>query len=381
MKRTVLLSIILATAPLNAGLIAIGKHADIRWRWDASAGWTCLVIDDGGVEVAHDPQDVYFPLSDKPYAGFDAANSGARSIQSTNAAFAFIGVQPGQPFWRAVQGTPGNGEAWPGIENNQEAGTFGSYIPADSRVSQTNARPWIKVSLVGYTPPPGNDGHFSLWNTTTGKPPTVWMSTHDTDVINDYYYSEGSHTHMNWGFSSLGVHRVSLKASAFAGPGANNPTGESATYTFTFAIGAFAQWQASHFSASELDDPLVCGPQADPDRDGMNNRIEFGFGFHPRQASMVPIATGLGLPRMSLEPDGEVLRYPRRRAGAQWSPLAYHPRFSRDLSTWHANGVTTTTADFPAEQAALNAVWEMVEARRPADVGNDGRGFARVAVE
>jgi surface-anchored protein len=209
------------------------------------------------------------------------------------------------------------------------------------------------------------------------------MSTFDTNNVNDYYFAEGSHNHMNWGFSALGIHRVRLKASAFAGPGATNPTGFSSVYTLTFAIGPFAQWQASHFSSVELDDPMVCGPDADPDRDGMKNLVEFAFGYDPQSGEATPVAAGLGLPRMSISEEGgivyEVLEYPARRAGSQVSPLLYTPQFSSAMD-WQSEDVMQTTDDFPPELDSLNRVWEKVTARRPAGSGTPARGLGRVGL-
>ena len=383
MKTTILTLIFATASQLHAGLIPMAEHVDIRWRWETPGVWTCQAVTDSNGEVAHETPDVSFPLSDKPYVAGDPANSGARFTQPASAAFAFTGVPVGQPLWIAVQSTPGIGESWPGLENNQYAGTFGSYIPSDLRVSQTTARPWIKISLDGYTPPPGTASHFSLWTTSTGSPPKVWMSTYDTGVVNDYYYAGGTHTHMNWGFSKPGIHKVRVKASAFIGPGQTNPTGFSAVHTLTFAIGPFAQWQATHFSANELDDPAICGPEADPDQDGMKNLVEFAFGFDPRSGIATPELPGLGLPKLSLVEEGgtfyQVLEYPARRTGAQIAPLLYHPQYSSDL-LWQTDGITTTTSDFPLEMAALNAVWEKVLSRRPVGSIAPARGFGRVQV-
>jgi surface-anchored protein len=384
MKPSILTFVI--AAPLHAGLLPIGEHVDIRWRWQTSVGWTCEAVTDSNGEVSHQTRDVFFPLSDKPYVAGNPANSGARFSQPSSAAFAFTGVSAGQPLWIAVQGTPGIGEAWPGLENNQSPGTFGSYIPSDPRVSQTTARPWIRISLDSYTPPPGTDARFSLW-TTSGSTPKVWMSTYDSSVVDDYYYAEGTHTHMNWGFSALGIHRVRIKASAFAGPGATNPTGSSATHTLTFAIGPFAQWQATHFENAVLDDLAVSGPDADPDHDGMKNLIEYAFGFNPNDSATVPVSNGLGLPKLTLiEQSGtyyEVLEYPRRRSGEQIAPLAYSPEFSSDLvaGNWQKDAFVTTTADFPSEMDGLNPLWEMATSRR--NIGNAApiRGFTRIRVD
>ena len=140
--KTLLFSLIsVGMLPLHAGLIPLGVHVDIRWRWTAEGGWTCKAVTDGNGEVEYETDTVFFPLSDKPNVPGNPTISGARFTQPASASFAFTGVPPGGPLWIAVQGTPGVGEAWPGIENNQNAGSFGTYIPADTRVSQTTARP------------------------------------------------------------------------------------------------------------------------------------------------------------------------------------------------------------------------------------------------
>lgn len=382
--KTTLLSTLFLAAPLQAGLLPITEHVDIRWRWDSSNGWACQAVTDSNGELARDPRDVFLALSDKPYSAANPANSGARFIQPSTAAFSFTGVLPGQPLWIAVQGTPGMGEAWPGLENNQPAGTFGSYIPADLRVSQTTARPWIRISLESYTPPHGVNASFSLW-TSSGSTPRVWMSTRDISVVNAYHYAEGTHTHLNWGFSALGIHRVGLKASAFSGPGATNPTGYSTAQTLTFAIGPFARWQASHFDNDALDDPEVSGPDADPDRDGMINLVEHAFGLDPHNGSSAPVGNGLGLPEISLVKEGgvfyEVLKFPRRRAGSQISPLIYQPQFSGTPSgDWSGDGISLTVEDFPAGLFGLNVEWELVTCRRNVGTAPPARSFARVVV-
>ncbi len=376
------LAILAATTPLHAGLIPLAEHLDIRWRWESVGGWTCKAVTDGNGEANYETQDVFLPLSDKPNVNGNPAISGARFTQPASAAFAFTGVPAGGPLWIAVQGTPGIGEAWPGLENNQQAGTFGNYIPSDLRVSQTSARPWIKISLDGYTPPLGVPSNFSLW-TTSGSVPKVWMSTHAASTVNDYYFAEGSHNHMNWGFSAVGIHRVRLKASAFAGPDLTNPTGSSSVHTLTFAIGPLAQWQATHFSGTELDDLAISGPDADPDHDGMSNLVEFAFGLDPRNGAATAVATGLGLPKMSvIEESGtiyQVLAYPARRAGSQTAPLRYLPQFSSDLS-WQSADIITTTDDFPSELGTLNGVWERLTSRRPVGPSTPARGFGRIGV-
>jgi surface-anchored protein len=223
-----------------------------------------------------------------------------------------------------------------------------------------------------------------MW--TSGPTPKVWMSTFSNSSTNDYHYAEGTHNHINWGFNTTGIHRVRLRASAFAGPGSSNPTGSSEVHTFTFAIGPFAQWQAQYFDGNELENTSISGVSADPDQDGMNNLIEFGFGLNPRSGGSTPTATGLGLPKMSLQSENgtsyEILTYPRRRANSQIKPLLYQPLFASDLAgPWVSGNTMTTTSNFPIELNHLNSIWELVIVTRPVGTTKPVRGFSRVMLQ
>lgn len=372
----------LAPSPLHAELVPLGEHVDIRCHYVAGAWSNVLRVDSR--PDPYDSAEAFLPLSDKPFVSGNPAISGARLSQPASSAFAFTGAQSGDPIWTARQGDPGIGEAWPGFDNDQAFGTFGSYIPADPRVSQDNPRPWIKITLAGYQPPAGKTSHFSMWNSTTGQPPTVWMSSFANDNENAYYFAEGSHTHTWWGFTAQGIHKVTLRSSAFLGPGATHPTGPGDPFTLIFAVGTVARWQAGWFDADELDDPTLSGLFADADGDGLSNFIEYAFGTHPRLGGAVPLADGLGLPSFSLvEENGTVyqtLTYPRRRAGERIDPEIYQPLFADSpAGPWSDAGVTTTATDFPPSQDALNADWELVTSRRSVPPGHS-RGFARVAV-
>jgi surface-anchored protein len=281
-----------------------------------------------------------------------------------------------------VQGTPGAGEAWPGFDNKQTTSTFGSYVPSDARVSQSSAQPWIKVSLASYTPPHGKTSHFSMWN--SGTLPTVWMSTFLATGSDDYYYTVGSHTHVNWGFTAQGIHQVTVQASAFRGPAATNPTPLSAPQTLIFAVGTIARWQATRFTASELQNPAISGLTADPDRDTFTNLTEYAFGLDPKKASNSPLSQGLGLPKYSITTltgtPHHTLIYPRRKASNRLQADTYTPQFSSSLAgTWSSAGFAVTTATFPAGQNSLNTDWELVTARKPI-LANEPRGFCRVLV-
>lgn len=368
---------LVSAQPLLGGLVPLGEHLDVRSHY-VDDEWSNMLRVDGPIGF-WDPSEVFLPLSDRP-----VSSSGARTTQPTSSLFTFTGALPGDPLWRAAQGSPGLGDVWPGFDNDQAAGTFGSYIPSDPRVSQSTARPWIKISLLNYTPPPGRSSHFSMWNSEAGQPPTVWMSTAEPTVENVYWHTEGSHTHVWWGFTALGVHKLTLSSSAYLGPGETNPTGPGDPFTLVFAVGTVAAWQASWFDSPELDDPSISGMDADPDLDGIVNLIEYAFGTNPRLPGAAPVAEGLGLPKFELVEDGgtqyQTLSYPRRREFERLYPEIYEPQFSSTLDgDWSGADVDTITSDFDPPLDGLNAEWEWVVSRRPVPPG-DTRGFGRVEV-
>jgi len=73
-----------------------------------------------------------------------------------------------------------------------------------------------------------------------------------------------------------------------------NPAGSVDSSTATVTLHPpFVIWQRAVFTAEELADPLVSGPAADPDRDGMNNEHEYVFGTRPKtpEPSPMPVIT------------------------------------------------------------------------------------------
>jgi surface-anchored protein len=368
------------TAAHAATPLALREHVDIHWTYEAGPGWTCEAkTEPYGEDVYQELSGVFLPLDDAP-----EESGGQRYQQPPGESHAFTGVAAGQPVWIASQ-IQQPGQCWPGF-NNYQSDAFGSYHEADPRLDENSRNlplPWIKLTLVGVTHHGPGTGAFSLWQEDSFGVPTVWFSTTDNTHPDTYPFEAGSHKHLNWGFGAPGIYRVRLSASAYLGANRTEPTGASEPFTVTFAVGPFAEWQAENFPAADLEDPMISGPDADPDHDGMKNLIEFAFGFDPQKGTLTPVSPGLGLPKLTLiEESGtfyEVLDYPRRRAGLQFFPLDYSPQFFRDPG-WQAGGSTTTASDFPAGLDGLNPVWEKATSRRLVGAGGPTRGFARVGV-
>jgi hypothetical protein len=102
--------------------------------------------------------------------------------------------------------------------------------------------------------------------------------------------------------------------------------GELTAETVAIHDTPFDQWRHSRFSPEQLEDPEVSGPEADPDKDGTNNLLEFFAGGDPLAAGMPPRLKFYPAPVCALE----VERHPL--AGQ----LFLRVEESMDLAGWGA---------------------------------------------
>lgn len=98
-------------------------------------------------------------------------------------------------------------------------------------------------------------------------------------------------------------------------------------------------WQAAYFNAAELADPLISGPDADFDGDGLGNLLEHAFGTAPKTPQWTGadgaggIVTSRGTPTLRPLPGGYHFVYARRK-NAPSLGWTYQPRHSGDLVAW-----------------------------------------------
>ncbi|MFZ4776735.1 MAG: choice-of-anchor M domain-containing protein [Terrimicrobiaceae bacterium] len=350
----------------------ITGHVDIRFNYLPATGtWTCLLryggtFDNPSIEA--DPETVALPARD-----FLSTASGDRYLQPASAAYAFTGAATGSPLWILPQ--TDRGYTWPGFANVQTVGTFLSYLNSDPRVNATAK--WLKIRLVSveYSGAATGLPQFSLWTTGSGGTPTVWMATSDGIGPTDCYFTtENTHSHLNWGFTALGIYRVSMRSSACLA--SDSTFVEGTDQTVTFAIGTLATWRATHFSGADivtLGDPL-----SDPDSDGSSNLIEYAFNTDPNVPGTTVMVAGTGtagLPLVRVEnvggQDRLTVEFVRRKASSN-PQITYTPEFSSTLAAgdWQAVGTTTVTP--------IDATWERVKVTDAVPTGT--RRFARVRI-
>lgn len=102
----------------------------------------------------------------------------------------------------------------------------------------------------------------------------------------------------------------------------NGSPGSSDTLTYS-------SWQSAHFTPEEQGDPLVSGPTADPDADGLANLAEYATGRNPRVHDSTSTLT------VQAEPTDAGLRVwlSLQRFSAADETIVL-PQFSADLETW-----------------------------------------------
>jgi len=373
MKKLLCILLFAVTAKVQAaGLIT--SHVDIRFDY-APTGWSCFLQYGESFnepDIQADPETVSLPARD-----FLTTAGGDRLTQPSNPTFAFTGAQVGAPLWNLPQSN--RGYTWPGFDNRQNPSVFLSYLNSDPRVNNTINAKWWRVQLldVDYSGEATITPRFSLWQTGSGGAPTVWMATSDGITTQDAYFTtEGSHSHMNWGFTQLGIYRITFRASAFLA--ANSSLVESDAHAITFAIGTLATWRASHFAGLDLLDANVGVPMADPDGDGQKNIIEYAFNMNPNMASLATMIAGTGisgLPLVKMEnvggQDRLTIEFVRRKSNTN-PQITYHPEFSSTLQTgdWQSAGTSSVTS--------LDTTWERVKITD--SVAANGRRFGRVRI-
>ncbi|MBI2514185.1 MAG: putative Ig domain-containing protein [Opitutae bacterium] len=102
----------------------------------------------------------------------------------------------------------------------------------------------------------------------------------------------------------------------------------------TFVVGTtFDAWRLAYFTADELLDATISGPNADPDHDGFANLVEYALGSDPRANSTA------NAPAMSTAAGNWTFTYTRP---ADRPDIVYTVEYSTNLTTWNAAGVTHT---------------------------------------
>ena len=99
----------------------------------------------------------------------------------------------------------------------------------------------------------------------------------------------------------------------------------------------FADWQAAHFTPSQLNDPQISGWSADPDFDQITNGFEFFFNTDPLAGITVPDSSLIPQTAIEMFDSAPYLTFTyHRRIGFSGNPEVVE--VSDDLLTWDISG-------------------------------------------
>jgi surface-anchored protein len=211
----------------------------------------------------------------------------------------------------------------------------------------------------------------------SGTTPTVWFATSDGIGATDNIWLYRTHFHRETAFSKPGRYEIDVVISGYLDGNGNNALDatdvyvESGIKTMVFGVDFPAQWRQENFGSTAAAGNAASG--ADPELDGISNRLEYAFGLNPSASSTTPLSLTpggavleRGLPIVS----GNYAMFLRRR-DYQAAGLTYTPQVSTDLTTWQP---VTATPEVIGSDAEMDLV------RVPLPVAAGDRQFFNVSV-
>ena len=134
-----------------------------------------------------------------------------------------------------------------------------------------------------------------------------------------------------WFGASVGNHTLTAKAT-----NSNGSVAVSAIVNVIVnspATNGWNTWRDAQFNAAQLEDLLISGVLADPDKDGIANLLEYGMGLPPLLNSQA------NLPVMSRAGDIVTMIY---RKSTDAADVTLNLQVSTNLTSWGSNGMVET---------------------------------------
>jgi len=313
---------------VGAGYVVLpAPHADLNVNWNAatqtfSGGFrTDSDSIGGGAFVQFGPEDAiaYLP------------STGQRQRTNSASQYDFQGAV-GDTYWVFPSATKASNDAFTlylGLT---------AYGVADDGTFTDNRIRWTVHAVENLTTRAANA--FYGYSVSAGPTVNMQLTTDPAYPAAQMTLLANGHTHLNLLFKAAGMYRVTLRVR-----GTLAATGEEVSNLLPVYFGveqwqipadtvSYTAWRDTQFSPSQAADPLISGPEADPDLDGFDNLEEFSFGGDP----LVPDAD---LIRPRLKPiDNSWILTVRQRTNA--SGLTITPLAAADLNggAWRADLLT-----------------------------------------
>lgn len=169
------------------------------------------------------------------------------------------------------------------LPSSQREGTLYLGLSAEGNPTGVFDGP-LALRLVGVEGP----GHFFLWQAELGAL-RFWMNSRDGFGDEDVFGQlVGGHSHLDWGFSTSGVYRLTFQAEARRRGESTNVVSDPIPFTFHVlplppeSLTPYQSWQKQHWPEGS-GNPLAA-PDKDPDGDGLVNVWEYAFDRLPTNA-------------------------------------------------------------------------------------------------
>ena len=191
-----------------------------------------------------------------------------------------------------------------------------------------------------------------------GDPPFTLNATATSGLSVNFAIIDGPATLNGHSVTPTGFGTVTIQATQ-AGSGNYNDAPPK-DRSFQVTGDNLDSWRARVFTSAELANPLLSGPTADLERDGINTLLEFSLNLDPKLADGTTMIAGTGtrgLPSIRAEniggQDRLTAEYVRRRATGV-PGITYSIEFANDVTTgWAATGSEAVTP--------IDETWERVK--------------------
>jgi len=314
---------------VGAGYVVLpAPHVDLNVIWNAatqtfSGGFrTDSNVNGGGASIQYGPEDAiaYLPAT------------GQRQRTNAAAQYDFQGAV-GDTFWFYPSSASASNAAFTLYLG------FSSYGVARDGTFTTDRIRWTVHSVENLTTPAATAFYgYSLSAGNVNMQLTLDPAYPNRELV----LLANGHGHLNLLFKAPGMYRVTFRVR-----GTLVATGEEVSSLVPYYFGVeewqipsatvtYEDWRMAEFSAQQAADPLVSGPEVDPDGDGFSNLEEFAFGGDP----LVPDAN-LITPRLQ-RTDGSWILTVRQRSNASGliiTPVAT-ATLQPGLADWRADLLT-----------------------------------------
>ncbi len=385
--------------------LASGSHV-LRWRYvkdggvtgGSDAAWVdqviferppyTLIVDARGGSVAVSPQKAGYdhgetvtltatPAEGGSFLGWHGSLAGLANpvtltmdANKTVTASFTLPLPPALDAEELTWTTDGN-RNWSG----QTATTHDGVDAAQSGAIVHNQQAWMETTVSG-------PGTLSFWWRVSSENNYDWLEFYLDGALQTGRISGNVDWQMKTYSLGAGNHTLSWR---YAKDGSQS-SGSDAAWVDEVSWtpgGGFESWAATHFAPAQLEDLDISGPDADPDRDGRINLLEWAFGTLPTDNSDAGTVRLSGNTVMQPgNPATRILTSPAfsahavfcRRPDYALSRLNYTISFSADLETWEVSAAIPVVL-------SSDGVVELCSVPFPATVGGRAPRFFRLRVE